>query len=267
MINQGGRKVFENIILEEEQEELLINLVEIARNIPKEKRDKFMILHGDHEDILIHPGNREAGKIIYIGDIETLGRERLIYLSYASKDTPLFDITPLGFRYYEHLKQKKGLPIERLQSDIRHYIKDDTFQEQYPVAHQKWLDADKLLWQSDSEKQYTTIGHLCREAIQEFADSLSKKVNVVEAKENKSQDITKIRSILNFLSNRLGATEKPFLDALLNYWGTVHDLIQRQEHGGQKEGKSLRWEDARRVVFQTAIVMYEIDNAIKTLDQ
>ncbi len=103
--------------------------------------------------------------------------------------------------------------------------------------------------------------------MQEFAASLAEKYILPEVKENKSQDITRIKSILNFLSNRLGTTKKPFLDALLNYWGTVHDLIQRQEHGGQKEGKPLLWEDARRVVFQTAIVIYEIDNAIRTLDQ
>lgn len=52
------------------------------------------------------------------------------------------------------------------------------------------------------------------------------------------------------------------LDALLVYWGAVNDLIQRQEHGATKEGEALRWEDGRQVVFQTAVVMFEIARAI-----
>lgn len=52
------------------------------------------------------------------------------------------------------------------------------------------------------------------------------------------------------------------LDALVVYWGTVSDLIQRQEHGAQKEGEALRWEDGRRVVFQTAVVMFEIAHTV-----
>jgi hypothetical protein len=44
-----------------------------------------------------------------------------------------------------------------------------------------------------------------------------------------------------------------FLEALLAYFGTVSDLIQRQEHGAQKEGEMLSGEDARRVAFQTLI--------------
>ena len=48
----------------------------------------------------------------------------------------------------------------------------------------------------------------------------------------------------------------------MTYWGTVSDLVQRQEHGAQREGKQLVWEDARRVVFQTANVMFEIDRSL-----
>lgn len=50
------------------------------------------------------------------------------------------------------------------------------------------------------------------------------------------------------------------LDALVVYWGTVHDLAARQEHGAAK-AVPLVAEDARRVVFQTAIVMFELDRA------
>lgn len=52
------------------------------------------------------------------------------------------------------------------------------------------------------------------------------------------------------------------MEALLAYWGTVSDLVQRQEHGGQKEGEPLEWEDARRAVLHTAVVMFEVDRVL-----
>ena len=55
---------------------------------------------------------------------------------------------------------------------------------------------------------------------------------------------------------------RPALDALLAFWGTVSDLVQRQEHGALREGEQLVWHDGRRVVFLTMTVMHEIDSAL-----
>jgi len=71
-----------------------------------------------------------------------------------------------------------------------------------------------------------------------------------------------IRAVLDINKTQFGEKTTEALDALVHYWGTVSDLIQRQEHGSQAAGRPLVWEDARRVVFQTAIVMFEIDNAV-----
>ncbi len=54
-----------------------------------------------------------------------------------------------------------------------------------------------------------------------------------------------------------------FLEALIGYWGTVSDLIQRQVHGAQREVERLGIEDGRRVVYQTLNVMYEVDRALE----
>ena len=45
----------------------------------------------------------------------------------------------------------------------------------------------------------------------------------------------------------------------------MSDLAQKQEHGGQKEGEPLVWEDTRRIVFQTILVMFEIDKSLSKL--
>jgi hypothetical protein len=253
--------MFNHILLEKEQKELLMELVEFDRNVPRDKRQKFVVHGGDDKEILGYPG-RNLTKRIYLGDVEILGQEGLLAISYSPHGTLKFDITPLGFRYYEDLKQKLGQPVERFQVSIRDYFVSDEFAKKYPNAFQKWVDADNLLWQTDSEKQQTTIGHLCREALQEFATHLVQKYNLENADENKAHVVARIKAVIDSPSTKLGKTERPFLDALINYWGTVSDLAQRQEHGGQKEGQPLVWEDARRVVFQSAMVMYEIDRAL-----
>ncbi len=45
----------------------------------------------------------------------------------------------------------------------------------------------------------------------------------------------------------------------MSYWGTVSDLAQRQEHAAEREGEALTADDARRVVWYSALVMYELD--------
>ena len=62
--------------------------------------------------------------------------------------------------------------------------------------------------------------------------------------------------------SQTGDLTSEWLDALIRYWGTVSDLVQRQVHDATREGASLTVEDSRRVVFQTAMVMYEVDRAV-----
>jgi len=98
--------------------------------------------------------------------------------------------------------------------------------------------------------------------MQEFADVIIQRYSPPNAPSDKTKIINRIRAVLNTQAQKLGSTEKAFLEALLAYWGTVSDLVQRQEHGGQKEGSPLLWIDSRRVVFQIAIIMFEIDGVL-----
>jgi hypothetical protein len=82
--------------------------------------------------------------------------------------------------------------------------------------------------------------------------------------ENVAHIVARLKAVLNYLGSDIPSTLKPFLDSIVSYWGTLSDLVQRQEHAGQKEGQPVTWEDARRIVFHTAIVFLEIDRAIST---
>jgi len=253
---------FGDIVLEQEQKALLVMLVEAARNVPRDQRQKFWVAQAAGGDICIHAGLPGGSANTYMGDFEILANERLLNLSYSPSGTPQFDVTPLGFAYYDYLKKQTGQPAQRVESSIKGHLSADEFQRKYSLAYKKWCEAEDLLWVSDSETQLKTIGHLCREAIQEFATALVERFQPADVDDNKAHDVNRMKSVLQLRASRLGDTERSFLDALLEYWKAVSSLVQREEHGGQREGRSLVWEDGRRVVFQTVVVMFEVDKAV-----
>src|SRR5438309_2121033 len=57
--------------------------------------------------------------------------------------------------------------------------------------------------------------------------------------------------------------KKALCEAMVAYWGEVADFAQRQEHGAQKEGQALEWEDGRMLVFHTLFTMVELDRISK----
>jgi len=99
--------MFENILLEQEQVDLLIRLVEIVRSYPRNQRRKFIIAQTFGGATLLYPGHPDKNIEVLIGDLETLARESLLAQSFSSRGTPNFDITPLGFRYYDSIRQEE----------------------------------------------------------------------------------------------------------------------------------------------------------------
>lgn len=256
------------IQLEQEQEELLSMLVEAHRNLPWEQREPFMVMTFDDRVYveLRHRGLPSGSANAYPGDIETLARERLISLDDELHGLVYsFDIIPQGFAYYKQMNLRDGQPLERVETNIRNYLESYPFKQKHSKAYLKWHDAEALLWETDSERQLTTIGHLCREAVQEFATVLVDLYAPSGVETDKTKTIARLKAVLGLCESQLGNTERPFLKALLDYRGTVSDLIQRQEHGSHREREPLVWTDGRRVVLQTAIVMLEIDSSLSRM--
>jgi hypothetical protein len=249
-----------------EQVELLRTIVEADRNVPPARRQPFFFNHvadNDPRAHVDHPGLATGTCRAYLSDLEELRDAGLIALHYrGSRYSGDFDVRSPAITYYEQMKGRKGQPLKRLTDAVQHYLSAETFRRKYPTAYSKWLEAEARLWASDGALQLTIIGHLCREAMQAFASDLIEQYHPVSPTPDPTKTVARLQAVLNILSPQLGTTEEPFLDALIAYWGTVSDLVQRQEHGAQKEGQPLVWEDARRVVFQTAVVMFEVDSAL-----
>lgn len=255
---------FDGIRLEKEQKELLFKIVEASRNLPNGKRSEFFVIRGSGNTWLQHGGLLNKEIEFYYNDLEVLNRYGLLQVTHNNQyGIVRFDIHPSGIDCYKHLKKHLEEPIDRIEEEFRNYLDKADFRTEYPESYGKWSEAESLLWESDSNQQLTTIGHLCREAMIEYIDNLVKQINPPDADSNKSSTKNRLKSILKYKAHKLGKTENFFLEALYNFWESVSDLIQRQEHGAKKEREKLVWEDGRRLVFQTMVVMYEIDKALK----
>ncbi len=173
-----------------------------------------------------------------------------------------FSISPYGFQIYEDLKLHAGKPTAQIEEDVRSYLDSEEFARKYATASQLWRDAAELLWQANSTRNFSLIGHKCREAIQEFVTRLLERLSITDANSHKAMTRARFSAVLDARREALGEARSELLDALFNYWRAAGDVIQRQEHAGQREGEPLVWEDGRRVVFQTAILMYEVDRTL-----
>ena len=132
----------EGILLEQEQEKLLCALVEAARNVPGEKRSKFIAVAVMGGSFIQHPGLPQGRIPAYQGDAEVLAHVGLVLGSYSSQGNLIFDVSPLGFRYYKYLKERNGQPIQELESTTRNYLNSDQFQRKYSDSYQKWVSAE-----------------------------------------------------------------------------------------------------------------------------
>lgn len=249
--------------LEREHEDLLTLLVEATRSVPRQARSPFLLVKTMGGQFLIHdglPGQPEVSE----SDLQDLVEAGLLRRRTGSKGTPRYEVRPQGFTYYDRLKRQYSCQVERVQDEVRRYLDADAIPSTYRPAVAKWQRADDLLWSADPEAQLTNIGHICREAMQEFAQALVERLRPPDG-DNLPSDpqktVVRIRGCIKHLARRTGKSEAAWLDALIVYWGTVSDLAQRQEHGAEKEGEELVWEDARRLVFHSILVMYELVRA------
>ncbi len=255
---------FKNVFLEKEQKELLCIIVEAARNVPSENRQEFSIVRNDVEEFLQHSGLPEGEIKFFFPDLQTLMGEGLLQMTGKGQHgISRIAVPPRGFRFYRYLKKQSGEPVEHIEEAVRRYIDSHDFQKEYPKAYEKWAETENLLWKTDTSKQLTTIGHKCRETVQEFMDILYTQIKAPAEQIPKVSTKKRLKKIIEVKSKQLSEKERKFLDVLHDYWDVVNDLIQKQEHGAQREKVQLVWKDARRVVFQTMMFMFEVSQSLK----
>jgi hypothetical protein len=258
--------MFENILLEQTQKELLAVLVEAARKLQRTERRRFRYTLSSAGHVIRHPGLPNGSYLSYITDINALVREGLIEMEWTDKYSASLDVTPRGFKYYSWMRQQDGEPVHHIETHTRSLL-DEASAQSHAEAYAKWREAESKLWESDSERAHTVIGHLCREAVQTLVSQLIADYDVGEVDPDPAKTVRRMKCVLKSTKPNTSKTCWQYLDALLSYWGATMDLIQRQEHGAQKEGEELLWLDSRRVVFNTAFLMLEINSVTSSLQR
>lgn len=245
------------ILLEADQEALLRIMVEASRNLTGTNRQEFLMNTTLEGVRLLHPGIPTGDTVIYRGDMDVLARSGLVLSRSTGKGYLALNVSPEGFAYYREAQMAAGDECDRIENHVRRFIDLPSCHAKHAEAFAKWRKAEELLWNDQDSQSVTSIGHLCREALQMFFDDIVKELDITDANPDKAHTIARAKAVLSRLRGKLGEAKSAFLDALLTYLGTVVDLVQRQEHGAQREKEDLVWDDARRVVFHTALVMYE----------
>lgn len=145
------------------------------------------------------------------------------------------------------------------------YIETDVARR-YPDVYGKLQQAMKVLRTGVGETDWSTAGHHCREAVQDFAEAVYAQ-HYSKAKESPlpiEKTINKIRSVLD---ERRGQEKKPslqkLLEAVLPFWQEVTDYVERAEHRGHQATPITR-EDARRCVLYTFLVIAELDRLLQS---
>jgi hypothetical protein len=257
---QAGRNPFEDLFVEGEQEALLATMVEAERRVPREQNHPFILVRTHGEGCsLIHDGLRDDATIA-AGDLRSLAEDGLLRRALGSTGSASYEVTNRGRAFYAWMKQRDGEPLERVEAETRRLIDGSGFRERHPAAHARWSQAEAALWGAETAAQFTDIGHACREAIQLFVTDLVERHGPKEVDPDPQKTVNRLRAVVSKAG--LSGSVAEFLEALLAYFGAVSDLAHRQVHGAQKEGTPLAWEDARRLVFQAAMVMFELDRTL-----
>ena len=172
------------------------------------------------------------------------------------------NVTPSGLKktYEVALAERTS----RIVAHMAAYIDEPTFGTRYPVPYENWRAALDL-FEADPERNAARIGIDCRGAAIAFVNALAD-LYAVELPPGSSPVAREhIRSVLKASGTR-SARVDTYLDALVSYWGAVVGLVQQQVHAAEA-GTPPTQDDARRALFQTLLVMHEIDSTLREEDK
>lgn len=249
--------------LTREQESLLVTLADAAQAVPRDQRQPFIVTKPIFNTacVLHHRGLPEGQCEAYEGDLNQLRRAALIADAMRQSRADAFDVTAEGYAYARELAARSDEGVTRVEDGIRdRLLNPDGFRKRFPSAASKWQEAESRLRSAGVDSDLTTIGHLCREAMIAFASALVEKHKPSGAPSDPAKTVARLQAVIRKAT--VGSSVRAQLDALVVYWGTVSDLVQRQEHGATKEGDRLTVEDGRRIVFQTMNVFYELHRSL-----
>ncbi len=152
--------------------------------------------------------------------------------------------------------------FERVEDYLHAYLEDERFRSRYPLAHERWRDASAMLWRADSTAKVIGVARTAREAMRDFACVLVGWRAPHASLPDSTDTMLRLASVVERYRRQVGEERCGMQEALLYFWNAVCNTVERHEHPAQRMHGRLRWEDGRRVVTLTALVMVEIDRCL-----
>lgn len=239
--------------LDSAQQSLLVAMADASQSSSQRQPFYCFGIETSHHWVVSHPGIPQDFEGAYPGDLDTLHSEGYIRATPMGHRRSNVDLTPKGVEYARTLRVRTQDPVAHVEQSIMSLL-EPGLSARYPIAARKWEEARQLLSLQNATDHLSTIGHLCRESLQEFSFTLATQRGIRVDRRDIALTVKSVNAILDS-----AGVNKDFFQALLAYWGTLSDLVQRQEHAGAKEGRPVTLSDAKRAVFHTALVMYELD--------
>ena len=119
-----------------------------------------------------------------------------------------------------------------------------------------------MLWDADSRVKVVALATEAREAMREFACALVDWSEPHAAVQESKDTVVRLSALVEMQRPRLGEDRCALQAALLEYWDALCTAVQRHGDPHQTVQERLRWEDGRRVVVLTALVMVEVDRCL-----
>jgi hypothetical protein len=162
-------------------------------------------------------------------------------------------------------RMEHGLRIEDfvgLEAYVAACVSHERFRSVHLRAYEHWSQASAILYRDSARESLLAAGQKAHEALQEFACAVSEPPHSL-APDTDSTEATagRLRAFTETYRSQLGDARCELLQALLDHWRALIDDLQSHVHEPEMVDEPLRWEDARRVVILTALVMVEIDRS------
>lgn len=161
--------------------------------------------------------------------------------------------------------------FERIEDYLRAYLEGERFRSAHPLACGRWVVAWEMLWCAESRAKVIAVGHRASAAMQAFTASMLERCMAMAMDPNwpellagapqRSEPEEGLLTITEAYRRELGEERFMLLRSLLDDWPALLERVQRHEHGSPAGGERLRWEDGRRLVLFTALVMVETDRS------
>jgi hypothetical protein len=245
--------------LEPEQEQLLVEMVEAANRVPRPEQ-AWHLGDEDQSEVMRGPWGHRS---VLPDDVSAIEKAGLLKATHRSLYGIDYVLTPAARRHYASVKRRVGEPVARQEGSVRAFLESDELRSVAPAAFEKWGEAERLLWSANSENELSTIGHKLREALQDFASALVEAHEPADVNTDVAKTLDRLSAVIRQQHLGLGERRRRLFDALFGYCRVAIELVQRQEHGGQREGEPLEWEDGRRAVFHAAVVMLEVVSVLR----